>query len=72
MRKLKDAYRRDQWRNIAMALPNVQSLYHHDKPSSHPRTVPRGEPLRRQLCADAGRLSGLSRAGIRKRMLARR
>jgi hypothetical protein len=50
-------------RNAEMASPNVQPLFHHDKPRSHSRAVPRGEPLRRQPCADARRLPRLSGAG---------
>ena len=43
-------------------LKNVQSLLDHDQPGSHHRPVSRGQPIRRQTCAHAGRVPGLQGA----------
>lgn len=63
MRKLRDVHHTCGGMSMAAASTNVQSLQHHDKPRSHPRALPRDEPLCRQPAAHAGRVSRLSGAG---------
>ena len=49
------------------SLNDVQSLLDHHQPGRHRRAVPGRQPLRRQPCADAGRLSGLRGADRARR-----